>query len=305
MNISLILNQVLNLFIPVAVGFAIIRLGVVDRGFVRGVSAFLYNITLPCTVALALRGGAGDISVKDAVLLIAVSSAIVFLSKLLAELVIKVTKPREEMKGVIRFAMCFSNFSFMGYPVAEALMGERGLVMATVYSLPLFIMVQSVGVAFILNRGRERNFKKLILNPPMAGVVAGLVLFITGFKFPIGAEKALSSFGAMTTPLAMTLVGMTLAGVSVKETLADPICYVIALLRLVAIPLGVYGLLTLVGIREEVRNVSTVISMMPIASNIIIVLSGRGLNSAHAAKAVLVALVLATVTIPLMTMVIF
>lgn len=305
MNISLIINQVLNLFIPVAVGFAIIRLGIVDKGFPRGVSAFLYNITLPCTVALAIRSGAGDISVKDGIILIAVSSVIVLLSKLLAELVIKVTRPEEEMKGVIRFAMCFSNFSFMGYPVAEALMGERGLVMATVYSLPLFIMVQSLGVAFILDRGKERSLKKLILNPPMVGVVAGLVLFITGFRFPAGAEKALSSFGAMTTPLAMTLVGMTLAGVSVKKTLTDPICYIIALLRLVAIPIGVYGLLTLVDVGEEVRNVSTIISMMPIASNIIIVLSGRGLNSAHAARAVLVTLVLATVTIPLMTTVIF
>ncbi len=301
MNTSLIINQVLNLFMPVVVGFIIIRIGIVEKGFVKGVSAFLYNITLPCTVALALRGGAGDISVSDALALFAVSSAIVLVSKLLAELVIRYTKPKEEMRGVIRFALCFSNFSFMGYPVAEALMGERGLVMATVYSLPLFLMVQSVGVAFILDKSGGRNLRKLLLNPPMLGVVAGLVLFLTKIAFPRGIERTIESFGAMTTPLAMLLVGMTLAGVSVKKTLASPLCYLVALLRLVVIPIGVYAVLSLIGVRSDVRDVATIISMMPIASNIIIVLSGRGLDSTHAASAVLVALVLGVVTIPLMT----
>ena len=55
MDTSVVVNQVLMLFLPIVVGYAIIKLKVVDDSFKRNISAFLFNVTLPCSIISAMQ----------------------------------------------------------------------------------------------------------------------------------------------------------------------------------------------------------------------------------------------------------
>ena len=306
MDISTVINQVLMLFIPVVLGWVILKIHVVEEPFIKNLSAFIFNVTLPCSIVSALQVSFNkDLLIKSIIILF-VSVSIILITWLLAEIVVKLFKTDAKTSGVLKFALVFSNFSFMGYPVAKAFMGETGLFYATIFSLPLYAFEQSLGIAFIDGDGKRRGFKlKYILNPPMVGVVIGFSLFLSGLRFPAVIGGTLSSFGTMTTPLAMVLVGMNLSRHPLKESLSDIKCYIIALARLVAIPLLVYSGMTLLGFGETVTKASTIITMMPVAANIIIVMSSMGKDSSLAARVVLVSTLLSVITIPLMGIIIF
>jgi len=300
MDINVIINQVLLLFIPIAVGYTIGKLKVVDSSFLKNLSAFLYNVTLPCAVVGALQFEFDTSLVTKGIILVAVSVGIVLVCWALSGLFVKIFKISGATQGVARFALTFSNFSFMGYPIAEAFMGRTGLFYATVFSLPLYALVQSLGVAFVVEEGEKRGFRlKYILNPPMVGVYVGLILFATGYRFPAPIDSTIASLGGMTTPLAMVLVGMSLCANPLKTSFTDYKYYIIALFRLVVIPLGVYGVLTLLNVDKDISRTSTIITMMPVAANIIIVLSSRGLDASKASKAVLITVLLSVFTIPM------
>ena len=306
MDISIVINRVLMLLIPVVLGWFIIKIKVTERSFIKNLSSFIFNVTLPCAIVSALQVDYDkDLLIKSIIILF-VSLSIIFVTWILAEGIVRVLKIKESIAGIVKFALVFSNFSFMGYPVAEAFMGETGLFYATVFSLPLYAFVQSLGIAFIDSEGERRGFKlNYILNPPMVGVMVGFFLFLSGLRFPSVIGGTLSTFGAMTTPLAMLLVGMNLSLHPIKDALTDFRCYLIALARLVIIPLCVFFVMSQLGFGETVTKASTIITMMPVAANVIIVMSSIGKDSSFAARVVLVGTLLSVITIPLMGGIIF
>ena len=50
MNFLDTFQLMLAMFIPMAIGFFMYKKKLVDKGFIKGVSVLLYNVTLPCSI---------------------------------------------------------------------------------------------------------------------------------------------------------------------------------------------------------------------------------------------------------------
>ncbi len=305
MDTSVVVNQVLMLFFPVVIGYIIIKLGVVKEEFTKNLSSFIFNVTLPCAIISALQFDFDrQILIKSA-LLIFISVIVTVFSWAFGLGTAKVLKAKDFSKNVIVYSLMFSNFSFMGYPIAQAFMGDEGLMYATMFSLPLYVMVQSWGVALINNEG-ERKFKKTyILNAPLIAAVIGFIMFLTGFRFPTAVDGTISMLGSMTTPLAMVVVGLSLSAEPLKNTFTSMRFYVVALLRLVVLPLIVFYVLKALNINIDICRVSAIITMIPVAANIIVTSATYGKDTTDPARAVLLTTVLSVITIPLMGFILF
>lgn len=305
MNIAAVFNQLILLFIPVLVGYLLIKRKICEDAFVKNLSTFLFTVTLPCSIISAMQFDFDKSIFKESLMIVIASVVAVAVSFGVSLAFARAVGVNGAKKGVVLFSIVFSNFSFMGYPIAEAFMGEKGLFYATVFSLPLYFFVQSLGLSFISENG-EKGFKlKYILNPPMVGVYVGFLLFLTRTRLSGVIDDAVSSFASMTTPLAMLLVGMSLTNVSFKNVFGDITFYAVALLRLIVLPLISYYLLFFIGFDLVSRQVTATITMMPVAANIIITLIRHGKDSTDAAKAVFITCLLSFFTIPLMWMMIF
>lgn len=305
MNTTAVFNQLIFLFIPVIVGYVLIKKKTHENAFVKNLSMFLFNVTLPCSIVSAMQFDFNKSILKESVAVILAAIIVVAVSFGIALTVARITKAEGSKKGVVLFSLVFSNFSFMGYPIAQAFMGEKGLFYATVFSLPLYFFVQSLGISF-LKENEEKGFKlKYVINPPMIGVYVGFLLFLTGIKLSGVVHNAVTSFASMTTPLAMLLVGMSLASVPLKNVFDDGVFYVVALLRLVVMPLAFYYLLSFIGFDETSRQITATITMMPVAANIIITLTRHGKDATDAAKAVFITCLLSFFTIPALWTIIF
>ncbi len=305
MNTSVVVNQVLMLFFPVVIGYIIIKLGVVKEEFTKNLSSFIFNVTLPCAIVSALQFDFDrQILIKSA-LLIVISVIITVFSWVFGTVAAKVLKAKGSSNNTIVYSLMFSNFSFMGYPVASAFMGEEGLIYATMFSLPMYVLVQSWGVALINNEG-ERKFKRTyILNAPLIASVIGFTMFLTGLRFPTAIDGTIGMLGSMTTPLAMIVVGLSLSVEPLKKTFTGIRFYVVAFLRLIVLPLIVFYALVGLKINIDICRISAIIAMMPVAANIIVTSATYGKDTTDPARAVLLSTVLSVITIPLMGFILF
>ncbi len=305
MNTSIVVNQVLMLFFPVVIGYIIIKLGVVKEEFTKNLSSFIFNVTLPCAIISALQFDFDRQILIKSVLLIVISVVVTVFSWAFGLGTAKVLKVKNASKNAIVYSLMFSNFSFMGYPVARAFMGAEGVMYATMFTLPLFVMVQSWGVALINSEG-ERKFKATyILNAPLIAAVIGFILFLTGLRFPTAIDGTIDMLGSMTTPLAMVVVGLSLSAEPLKNAFTSIRFYVLALLRLVVLPIVVFYALVALNINIDICRVSAIITMMPVAANIIVTSAAYGKDTTDPARAVLLTTVLSVITIPLMGFILF
>jgi predicted permease len=146
--------------------------------------------------------------------------------------------------GVHRFAMCFSNVGFMGFSVAESLLGRESLFIVSIYNIPFQILAFSVGVVMIAGKAGNRSSGKfgraaslkVLLNPAIASALVGLVLFLGSISIPDPLYTAMELLGGMTTPLAIVVIGV--AGVYGGDSVtASALVFMSTILSLATIPL--------------------------------------------------------------------
>ena len=299
---SLIFNQILILFIPVIIGYLAVKHKIVDKSFGKNLSSFLFNITLPCSIVSAMQFNFEPKMLVVGGVIIVIGTVVVLACFLFGFLLAGLLKAEGYEKRIIRYAAAFSNFSFMGYPVAEAFLGPEGLFYATIFSIPVYIFVQSLGMtALVPPKEGDKKFRiEYILNPPLAGIYIGIALFILQIKMPYAIEKTIFSLGDLTTPLAMTLAGLVLNEAPLKNAFMNFRAYVMALFRLVIIPLTIYFILKLFNFDEITTKLPVIVSMMPVAANLVIVSTNYDGDVAAASQYVLLSTLLSLFTIPLM-----
>lgn len=301
MDSMAIFQQVLILFLLIVVGYAASKFHLVGGSFPKHLSAFLFHITLPCSIVSAMRFSFAPSMLLQSGALIAIGAAVTAVSYGAGLLAARVLRIRGSFRNVAVFAITFSNFSFMGYPVAQAFFGDEGLFLAAVYSVPVYVFMQSLGMALIESEGEKRGFRlSYIFNPPMVGVLVGFFLFLVQWRLPYPIEQTIDLLGSVTTPMAMVLVGLVLTGEPLRYAFSNWKYYCIAAVRLVVLPLLVFAILRLLGFSGTTAMLPAVITMMPVAANIVVVSAAYGKDVTSSARIVLLTTLLSVATIPAM-----
>ena len=185
-------------------------------------------------------------------------------------------KKRDDVRyRVASIASVLSNCSFLGVPILEALFPDWAN--APAYSMVFFFSMSLLGwtlvsAVYTLDR-RYISVKKALLNPATISLVIALPFFLTGFKisaengwFLGQLENMITVLARMTTPLCMLIMGMRLATVPVKSIFTEPLAYLCIAIKQIVFPLVTLGLLTLMGLDEELQWCMYVMCACPIAS---------------------------------------
>ena len=104
--------------------------------------------------------------------------------------------------------------------------------------------------------------------------------------------------GNTTTPLSMLIIGASLADVSIREMIRDKKLYVLAALRLFAIPFLMYAACTLLHIDSYITGIATVSAAMPAASMAVMMAKSYDGNTDFASKGVVFTTLLCVATLP-------
>ena len=301
-----IVTQMVILLLLVVAGFVSNKCGLTGGDFDRKLSNFIINVSCPC---LILSSVMGDV-VPDRRLIIPLL-VVGFLTYValfgVAWLLPRYFVRETYMRGMYSFMLMFGNVGFIGYPVVAAIFGQQAVFYACLLNVPNTLFIFVVGTVFVLGGGGKLRFSpRTLYCPGMIASYLSIVIVAMGWEqVPRVVAEPLRLLGGITVPGALLVIGSSMANIGRSHMLGSPRIYVMAALRLMAIPVLIYALSALAGVDETVNRVNTVIIGMPVASYGTMFCLKYGRDETEMVRGTLVTTILSVVTIPLLTYILF
>nr|WP_312579189.1 AEC family transporter [Sedimentibacter sp.] len=307
MDNTIILNNILTLFLLILVGFIAGKSGAVNKNATGYLSDILMKVALPATIFLSISGTYNEGILMDS-LKIAVLTFVIHSSCIIISLgYTKIMKIPEKDRGVWVFASTFSNNGFMGFPIAYAILGKEGLFLASISNTVFNVLIFSAGIK-IMTMGHESgkgiNIRKLFLNNNNIAIILGIIFYVTQTELPQPILSSLNYMGNVTTPMSMFLVGLSISGSRVRDMFNDYKLYFLSAVRLLIAPMLAIAVMRFIpfGSTSLVPKVMAIVLAMPAPSATAIIAEQFNGNKELAAKVVFLTSILSIVTIPIVLM---
>ena len=111
-------------------------------------------------------------------------------------------------------------------------------------------MVWTHGRAVICSGQGGFDWKKIVLNVNVICTLLGLILFLLEIRLPSMLADTCDKLGGMIGPMSKLLTGMLIGGADLKKVFTRGHCYLIAALRLIALPALLILALKLTGLTK-------------------------------------------------------
>ena len=212
-------------------------------------------------------------------------------------------------------AHTFSNTIMIGVPLVGLVFGEAGLVtLFTLISVHALILLTAATVVFELAAAREhagraggalqplwrtvlQAVKNGIVHPVPLPIIAGLLFAQTGLAIPAVVDKPLLLLGQALGPIALLLVGVTLAFTKVGHHFKAALR--IALVKCVAHPIVLATLGWALGLSGMPLAVMIVAASLPVGANVFLFAQRYAVAEDEVTASVAVSTALALITMPL------
>ena len=303
MNITVIIEQIVKLFLVIAIGFAAAKTGYLPVQYRDILSKVIKQITLPLLIITSMMSKELSSDVLFNTGIAAASALVVVVVMYGAGLVTaKIFGLKEPTKTVHALLSSTGNVVFLGYPVIGAVYGAEGLYYAVIYGIVNDVFLWSVGL-YLLNRSSgNKNSKetlKKLLNPNTLSCVIGIVLMFLGVKLPALLHDTLSGVGHLTTNLSMLFIGMVLATVDIKKIYKRVSMLSIVIIKMIVLPVFVAFLLKIMGVNTITCGAIVLQVAMPAQTVMSIITNETNTDVSYAAEYIFLSTVLSIGTLPL------
>jgi predicted permease len=209
-------------------------------------------------------------------------------------------KTEKSKAGLYRYACMYGNCGYMALPLANAVLGAQGAFYCSAIIMVFNIFSFTHGIYIMGAQKGGFNFKKLLINPGTIGVTLGLPLYLLGVELPTVIATPVSSLASLNTPLAMLIFGTYIAHTDLKTMFTDKKIYLVALVKLIAIPLIMIAGFKILDIPQTLAMAITVSASAPCANNTVILAGKYGLDTGVASKTVALVSFFSIITMPVM-----
>lgn len=285
------------MFLMMAAGFILKKKNLITDQGKKSIVNLILDVVLPCNIVKAFCLETGSEFWKCFSQTLIVATLIQVFCMILAKLLYN-RMPKKE-KQVFQYGTVCSNAGFMGNPLAQGVFGDIGLLYASIFLIPQRIVMWTAGVSYFTEDGNKKEaLKKVLVNPCMIAVYIGMIIMISGLKLPSVLDDTVKAFSSCCTAMTMLYIGTILADVKIKELCSVRQIY-FALIRLVLIPLAVFGVCVLAHADHLVTGVCVLLTATPAGSTTSILASKYEADEQAAAKCVVFTTLISVITIPL------
>lgn len=304
MHISLLLmEQIIQLFLMIFMGFVIVKARLLKSEDSRVLSVIVLYLIVPCVIINAFQVDYTKDTVQG--LLIALAASV--LTQIVLLIVISVFGKLIHLNEVEVASIYYSNSGNLIVPIVTFILGKEWVLYGCV-----FISVQLVFLwthcKKIISREASYDWKKIVLNINMISIVIGVILFFTRIHLPSDINSTLSAVGSMIGPASMIVTGMLFAGMDFKQIFANKRVYFVSFFRLIIVPVIALFLIKCSQLSTFSSNGNKLMMIVflaiitPSASTVTQMCQVYGNDSQYASAINVVTTLLAIVTMPLMVM---
>ena len=295
------MQQIVQLFLMIFMGYLIVKTGLVRDDDSKVLSKIILYLIVPCVIINAFQVDYTTDTVKG--LLIAFAASV--MTQVILLVVISVAGRLLHLNEVEVASVYYSNSGNLIVPIVTFILGQEWVLYGCV-----FMSVQLVFLwthcKKIISREASYDWKKIILNINMISIFIGVILFFTKIRLPEIIGNTLASVGTMIGPASMIVTGMLFAGMNLKQIFANKRVYFITFLRLIAVPLIALVLIKLSNLASfsadgnKIMLIVFLAIITPSASTVTQMCQVYGNDSRYASAINVMTTLLSIITMPVM-----
>ncbi|HWR61873.1 MAG TPA: AEC family transporter [Clostridia bacterium] len=255
------ISQILILFIIMFIGAAAKKAKALDSRIEDSISALLMKIALPSLVISSTNFERTGEVLPNMLSILAITLLSYVITIILCTALTKWLHYGKKSSNVFISLLVFANVGFMGFPVARAFFSEIGVFYATVVNLVFTGFLWTYGI-LLFNRQEKLDLKKLF-NIGTLSTFMAVFMFLFQLKLPYFLQTAFDLTGKMTTPLSMLLIGAMIAEIDVAKLVSNKKVYLVAVIKLLIMPLATAFVLKYLGFNSMVTSICTIMAAMP------------------------------------------
>lgn len=299
MNIvSIVFGQIVMMFLMMAVGAGAYKTGLVTE---KG-SAELSNITLYLVIPFVVLTSFQidfDANIFHGIVITFVLGIIAHGLAIL--LSYGLVRGRDQNRTALeRFSVVYPNCGFMGIPLAQAVLGSKGVIYITAFIAAQNLFIWSHGVASMQGSFKKESIKEVFKAPVMIATFVGLLCYLLQIKFPALVFRPLKAIADMNTPLAMMISGTAIAQTNLLKILSKPRIYILTVLRLLVVPFVMFLILIFVPVSKDLKILSLLATSASTAAITTMFAVKFKKDVGYAAELFAISTIAAIATLPLM-----
>ena len=304
MDIQVIINQMVILFLVMIVGYIANKVKILDKELNQKLSSLVLNITSPALILYSVSEPVeGDLNTVLQIFLLSVAVYVVL--PFIGIFFGRILRVAKEDRNLYQFMTIFSNIGFMGYPVIQAIFGKEALFFASICNLVFNILCYSYGVFLISGAGKVSFDYKKLINPGIIFSIIAVVIYLTKWQMPVIIGETSDLVGSITTPLAMMIIGSSLAEIPIKEVVSDIRIYIYTIIKQIIMPILFWWVLKFIVHDAMVLGVLVVLIAMPVGTIAIMFCNQFGGNTSLASKSIFITTLASVFTIPTLVYLLF
>jgi malonate transporter len=270
-----VVDLVLPVFAVIVTGWLAGQLGYIARSLADGLVHFAYNVAMPALLFVTVaQEPARHLLEWRFLLAFGGGSILCFVLVLMA---VRVGWGRDLRSGTM-FGMsaAMTNTGFVALPVLHAIYGQPAVLPAAIATLFVAAVMFPLNVVLLeIGPGRHGSSasatllaKQIVLNPMVLSTMLGLMWTIAGLPLPGPMVAYMNIFAGALTPCALFAIGLGLSVDGLRSNLAASA--VLAAVKLVIMPLVVYGLCVALGLNPLYTVAAVVCGAVPTAKTVYI-----------------------------------
>ncbi len=205
-----------------------------------------------------------------------------------------------EGRRTFSVACGLQNYGFVAIPLVTALFPDKGtLGVLFTFTLGVELACWTAGVGLLTGLGKAPW--RLALNAPVITILISLLLNFTGLHVhvPLVAHNTFAMLGACAVPLAVLLIGASIADIWGQGAMQWKVAILSPVLRLGIIPIAFLATAYFLPITTELKRVIVVQAAMPSAVFNIMIARLYGGHAPTAVQVVIATTLISCITTPL------
>lgn len=301
-NMMIAAKQVVILYLLVAVGAVCDKVHLFTEKTAKACTDLLFYVITFCVIVqsfLTMDNTASN--TKNLLIAIGCGMLMHLVAALISVPLFR--KGDKARNAVFRYAAVFGNCGYMGLPLTNAVLGTQGVFFCSAVIVAFQVCAFTYGI-YVMTADQEGkgafDWKMILLNPGVIAVIVGLPLYFSNLQLPTVLLQPVQYLSDMNTPLAMLIFGTYLAHADFRTMLREKKIALVALCKLILLPLILLGFYILFGIRGTLLATLVLTASAPSANNTVMFAAKYDKDTGLAAQTVSAVSLISIVTMPAM-----
>jgi hypothetical protein len=302
-NAMKVADLVLPVFAIIVTGWLAGWLGYISRSLADGLVHFAYNVAMPALLFVTIAQEPAH-SLLEWRFLFAFGGGSI-LCFMLVFLALRAGSGRDVASSTMYgMAAAMTNTGFVALPILHSIYGQPAVLPAAVATVFVAAVMFPITVILLESGGRDTSgqsahpaalVRQILLNPMVLSTLIGLAWAIVGLPIPAPVAAYMNILAAALTPCALFAIGLGLSVEGLRSNLGASL--VLAAVKLIVMPLIVYGLCVVSGLDPLYTIVAVVCAAVPTAKTVYILAREHGVEEPLVAATVSITTMLSVATL--------